>query len=171
MKALAAFQLPLSGLGSGMHEYHFEIKDEFFSNFEASPITKADVDLRVYLDKRSTFIEITFDFEGKVETGCDRCLKKFMLPIKNSNLLLLKYSAEEVKENDDVDILFISKNENEFNLAKFIYEFILLSIPMSKVHEMAEEQCDEDFTRFLHRDEETEKPSNSVWDALKNFKN
>ena len=169
MKALLEFKLPLSGLGLGMHEYDFEIKNEFFSNFEASTIDKADLKMKVYLDKRTSFIEITFDYSGEIETDCDRCLKKFMLPIENSNTLLLKYSAEEVKENDDVDIIFISKGENEFDLSKFIYEFVLLSIPMAKNHEMAGEQCDEKFTQFFHREEEIEKPSNSVWDALKKF--
>ena len=169
MNALVEFKLPISGLGQGVHEYDFEIKDEFFSHFESSPVKKANINMKVYIEKRSSFMEITFDYAGQLETDCDRCLAKFDLPVKRNNTLLVKYMGDE-EESDDIDVIFISKKENELDISKFVYEFILLSVPMSKNHEMAGEQCDESFTKFLHQEpEEEKKQSNSIWDALKNF--
>ena len=169
MKALAEFRLPISGLAQGLHEYDFEIKDEFFTHFETSSVKKANITMKVYLDKRSSFMELTFDYAGQVEIDCDRCLAKFYLPIKENNSLLVKYTGDD-EESDDIDVVFISKKDNELDISKFVYEFILLSVPMSKNHEMAGEQCDESFTKYLHQEiKEEKKQSKSIWDALKNF--
>lgn len=171
MKELANYILTISSLGQGLHEYEFEINDEFFTHFESSTVKKGNINLKVYLSKQSSFMELTFVFEGHIETDCDRCLSNFNLPINRTYTLLVKYSGDDEVNNDEMDIIYISKKENELDISKFVYEFILLAIPMSKNHEMAGEQCDEGFTEFLHHEEEEKKEAQtkSIWDALKNF--
>ncbi len=170
MKELANYILTISSLSQGLHEYDFEINDDFFTHFELSPIKIGNIDLKVYLSKQSSFMELTFDFDGQIETECDRCLSNFKLPINRTYTLLVKYSGDDEINEDEMDIIYISKKENEIDISKFVYEFILLAIPMSKNHEMAGEQCEEGFTEFLHHEkEEIKEPTKSIWDALKNF--
>ncbi len=170
MKELANYVLTISGLSQGLHEYDFEINDKFFTHFESSTVKKGNINVKVYLSKQSSFMELIFDFEGQIETDCDRCLSNFYLPIKRNYTLLVKYSGDDEDKEDEMDIIYISKKENELDISKFVYEFILLAIPMSKNHEMAGEQCEEGFTEFLHQEkEETKEPTKSIWDALKNF--
>ena len=170
MKTLKEYTIPISGLKEGVHQFDFQIDNAFFEHFEASPIQKADLKVDFYFDKQSGMYVLIFEVDGKVSVECDRCLAEFEMPIKSSNTLIAKFDASEA---DDADIIHIPKSEVVINVAEFIYEFIVLSVPIMKKHEDAGEECPEDVFDYLNKEEDTdaEIPSNNPFlDALKNFK-
>ena len=171
MKAQNEFVLAVSGFKPGLREFDFLVDDSFFHQFENAPIQKANVKVHLYFDKRPSFMELTFEFEGTVHVDCDRCLEFFDLPIKGNSSLLVK-TGEENADSDDENVLFISKNDTELNLSKPVYDMVLLAIPMSKKHEDAGGKCDENITKYLDQyiiPEEKPKDGKSPWDILKDF--
>ncbi len=140
MKRLVEFTLPIKGLKIGVHEYDFHIGRSFFSEFEASPVADGDVDVHVTLDRRSDMLVFDFDIEGTVKTECDRCLAEIDLPIEGSEQLIFKFS-EQASEPDD-DLVFIHPETSELNLSNYVYEFVVLSIPMVRTIEDCEDEPD-----------------------------
>ncbi|MFQ5448128.1 MAG: DUF177 domain-containing protein [Saprospiraceae bacterium] len=171
MEALDQFTIPVSGLRDGLHEFDFSIGDEFFKCFEESPITHGQIEVRLRFDKQPDMYELAFDIKGTIVTPCDRCLEDFDHPIDDLQHLLVKFDEEEW---EDADVVYIAPGTPSVNVAKYIYEFINLAIPMVKTHEKAGERCNPEMLKFLKRQDAGEKPrSNPAWDALRdiNFEN
>ncbi|MFK7807524.1 MAG: DUF177 domain-containing protein [Saprospiraceae bacterium] len=175
MKTLHHFTLPILGLKMGVHQFDFQVDSEFFNNFDQSVIKQGEFDVRLYFDKRPDMIVLIFEFEGHVQTTCDRCLATIKLPVKGNNQLMVKYAEAESEEDE---IWYIPSGTSELNVAKPVYEFITLSLPIIKNCDDTEESsCDEEMLRYLQKpseedeasDEDDESP-NPFRDALKDFK-
>ncbi len=172
MKDFKRFSIPIKGLGTGLHNYTFELNEAFFKHFEASPIHRSEVRFAVSLDKRPDMLVLDMNIEGWYETSCDRCLQVVEMPLEDAFQLLVKFS-EQLQE-EEADIVYISRAESHLNIAKFVYEYTCLAIPSLKNCEedrRGERDCDEEVVR--HLDEEAvpdEKPDSPVWDALKSLK-
>ncbi len=170
MDPLEHFTIPVSGLHNGLHEYDFSIDETFFQCFPESPIKDGSVAVHFIFDKSSDMYTLTFQLEGMVKTACDRCLEEFDLPIEADEMLLVKFDE---KEWEDADIIYILKETPRLNVARYIYEFINLAVPIAKTHDDADEDCDPEMLKFLQQEEEADEqsPSSSVWDALKGMQN
>lgn len=166
MDALIQYTLPLSGLRHGIHQYEFKVDDEFFSCFENSLIQNATIDLEVTLDKRPDLMILTFQYEGTVRVECDRCLELFDLPISGSEALLVKYSDTATEEGE---IIYLTPDMLEWNIAKYVYEYISLAIPLSKTHDEAGEQCDPEMLKYLQDNRSNPEETNPLSEVLKNF--
>ncbi len=132
MNYLSQYKIPFSGLKEGEHLFDFSVDDRFFAEFEESEITKGRVNIQIKLEKRTTYLRLTFVFKGKVELLCDRCLEYYSQPIKGNNPMLVKFSETETDDGDEV--IFIHPGSHEIEVAQLIYEFIVLSIPIRHVH-------------------------------------
>lgn len=169
MDALEHFTIPVSGLHNGTHEYDFSIDASFFQCFPESPIKDGNVDVHFIFDKQSDMYTMTFEIEGTVKTACDRCLEEFDLPIETNDMLLVKFDE---KEWEDADIIYVLRDTPRLNVARYIYEFINLAVPIAKTHDDADEECDPEMLKFLEQKDDEVKPvSSSVWDALKGLQN
>lgn len=169
MNVLDQFSIPVSGLSNGLHGYEFSIDKDFFDAFEESPIKEGSVHVHFDFDKRDDMYVLLFSFEGEVQVTCDRCLDPFALPIEDRQSLLVKFDDEPW---EDADVVFIQKGTQVLNVAKYIYEFINLAVPMTKTHDDAGDDCNPDMLKYLEQpeEEEAEEPdSNPFLDALKDF--
>ncbi len=170
MDALPRFLIPVKGLGNEIHEFDFQVDNEFFSNFEESPIKKGQFSVKMTFDKRPDMIVLGFDFEGSIQTECDRCLEEMKFPIEGQHNLLVKYATEDQPE--EADIVYIGLETQQINVAKYIYEYICLDIPMIKTHDSAidVQECDPEMLKYLDQNSEPEEKSeNTIWDALKDL--
>jgi len=172
MDTLPQFSIPFSGLADGVHEFDFQVDTKFFAAFEASPIKDAAIQNHLIFDKRADMMVLTFENRGTINTTCDRCLEEFDLPIDDTQSLIFKFSDDA---NNDPDVVHLPKGTKTLNAAEYIYEFIILAIPMIKTHDLADEDCDEEMLNYLDPIEEEEdkkdEPENPIWGALKNFNN
>ncbi len=169
MDALAHFTIPVSGLNNGPHEYDFNIDESFFQCFPESPIKDGNVSVHFIFDKHPDMYTMTFQLEGTVKTACDRCLEEFDLPIEADEMLLVKFDE---KEWEDADIIYILKDTPRLNVARYIYEFINLAVPIAKTHDDADEECDPEMLKFLQQGSQDEpNVSSSVWESLKGLQN
>ncbi len=174
MGALKEFSIPLKGLRIGLHDYKFQIDGSFFDHFENSPIKQGKLMLHLSIDKRSSMYILNFDFEGGVNTNCDRCLAKILLPLSGSQRLLVKFSEDGSNEEDD-DVIFISKDTAHLDVSQYAFEYICLAMPLNKVYDCEYDDpmpCNETIVNYLidHEEEIQDNKDNPLWDALKKLK-
>ncbi|MEO5905545.1 MAG: DUF177 domain-containing protein, partial [Saprospiraceae bacterium] len=81
------------------------------------------------LTKAGTVTTITFQIEGIVETPCDRCLAPIEMPVKGEYGIIVKF-GDPAESTDEV--IVIDPEAHSLNVGKHIYDFVLLSIPISR---------------------------------------
>ena len=162
------YKIPFVGLKSGEHHFEFIIDDKFFSDIEYSLINDANIRVGLILNKQDSMMILDFNIEGTIKVTCDRCLEEFDLPVEGNNKLIIKTGDIPYEESED--IVVISKDEYELDVAQYIYEFISLLRPMQAIH--PDDSCDKAVLELLKR--HATKESGNVdprWEALKGFFN
>jgi uncharacterized metal-binding protein YceD (DUF177 family) len=110
---------------------------------------------------------------GSVRISCDRCLEMFSQPVSSMNRLLVKFGKSI--EDTDPDILSVAADEYELDLMQQIYEFIMLALPIKRVHppdKNGKSTCDP--VMLVKLEEliiEEEKVNDPRWDELKKLMN
>ena len=132
MKALKSFTIPFVGLKLGSHHFDYQIDKTFFTNFEYEEFNDANVKVHLILEKKSTLLELLFNAKGVLNVNCDITNEAYDQEIEDSFKLVVKFGDEF--NNDSEDILIIPHGEYEINVAQYIYELIVLAVPIKKVH-------------------------------------
>ena len=128
------------------------------------------MNFEVVLDKRPDMLLVDFNFTGYMVTSCDRCTATIQLPLSDERHLIFKYGEAEGETEDEV--VFISRESSELNLAPYLYEFSVLSLPMTNTYECQQDAnppCNFEVLERISKEEDEQKGS-SVWDALKDLK-
>lgn len=162
--------LPIAGLSIGYHNYDFQIDDKFFENFEFSEVKKGSVLVNLKLEKHEREFILTFKFAGNVCIACDRCNDEYIQPIENEVNIYLKYGAEYEEESDDV--IVIPSEEGEFDISSLIYEYIILSLPIHRVHQDISE-CNQEVIDYLENNDYQEVEDDDIdprWKCLEQLK-
>ncbi len=132
MARLNTFKIQFHSFGNGEHEFTFEVDDAFFTFFEESEITRGNISVRVVMIKSSRQLQFEIQLTGSVEVACDHCLDSFDQPVDSVNTLFGKFG--EGNSEEELDVIWINDGEHEVDLAKYIYEYIILSLPIKRVH-------------------------------------
>lgn len=175
LKSLKPYAIPFTGLKLGKHQFDFDITDAFFNEFEYSLVKKGKLKCLVELDKQETMLVLHFDITGSIDLSCDRCLADYPQQVDITEQQIAKFSEEEI---EDEDIITITKNDHEINVAPLIYEYITVAVPFVAVctDEGRTQYCDNDMLDKLEKlagggeepdDDEQDDPT---WDALKKIK-
>ena len=126
------FIIPFSGLKQGKHEFEYTIENTFFESFEYDEFNGADIKLDVTLNKMSTMMELEMKARGTVNVNCDLTSEPYDQKIKADLELVVKFGDEYNNDNDE--ILIIPHSEYQINIAQYVYEMLVLSVPLKKVH-------------------------------------
>ena len=170
MKPLAEYNIVFSGLKVGQHDFESPLEAAFFDEFAEADFRNANVHLNVVLEKRDTMLTFDFSFHGTVETDCDRCADPLQLPVDGEHRLIVKFGDEEYEQSDE--ILVVPSSTFQLNLAQFAYEYIVLSLPLKRVH--PEGECNEQALARLEDlsiDEQDVPETDPRWAALGQLKN
>lgn len=132
MKPLKEFVIPFVGLKLGKHHFEYQIEKTFFDHFEYDEFNSACVTTNIVLDKKTTFLELHFKISGTVNINCDISNEPYDQKILGSLDLVVKFGEEYNDELDD--ILIIPHGEFEINVAQYVYELIILSVPAKRIH-------------------------------------
>ena len=132
MKPLKAYDIQFVGLKLGKHIYDYEINQTFFEYFEFDEFNTINVNLNIHLEKKTTLLELNFSGNGSVNINCDVSNEPYDQPINFNFNLVVKFGQEYNNENDS--ILIIPHGSYEINIAQYIYELIVLSIPQKRIH-------------------------------------
>jgi uncharacterized protein len=126
------FSIPISGLKAGDNSFDFEINNGFFELFEDSEVKKGTLKAIIDAGKRSSHIDLVIRIKGIITISCDRCLGEFNQPVDCENRLLVKFG--KTHDESDTDLIIIPADESELDLKQYFYEYILLALPIQRVH-------------------------------------
>ena len=134
MGKFSLYNIPLRSLSEGKHEFKYDLDNKYFALIDdgTADVKKGNIKVMVYLKKTSVTFELNFDIQGVVHVPCDRCLDDISMDVDTKNKLIVKFGKEYSEESDE--IVIIPEDDGEINIAWFLYEFIVLSLPAKKVH-------------------------------------
>ncbi|MCQ2283944.1 MAG: DUF177 domain-containing protein [Bacteroidales bacterium] len=171
------FKLRLSGVEDGNYCFSVSCDKAFFELAELKDLQDGCLKLQIEMAKTEKLVDLKFQFSGEVIAPCDRCLLPVTIPMDFEDRLLVKLvpEVEEGENEDDDDIWVVEENTYELDVFHFVYESIMLALPLRVVHEDDEEgnpTCDPKVMETLNSlsAEANEKETDPRWDALKNIK-
>ncbi|EFK57217.1 YceD family protein [Sphingobacterium spiritivorum] len=177
MKYLKQYRIPFSGLNAGKHSFDFDIEKKFFDCFEHSIVKDGNLKAQVDLQKQENMLIVHFTITGTIKLTCDVCLSEFDYPIDVKERILVKFTDENWEE-DTEEVIVLSKNDYEFDIAHLLYEYINVAVPYyTKCSEQGLNQsCDPEMLAKVNQTEEEEENSaeehiDPRWSALRNIKN
>ncbi|MDP5230135.1 MAG: DUF177 domain-containing protein [Cellulophaga sp.] len=172
MKKHREFMIPFSGLKIGTHEFDFKVNNTFFESFEYNEFNDAAIKLVVDLNKSSTMLELVMTAKGTVNVYCDVTNEAYDQPIKATLKLVVKFGDEFNNDNDE--ILILPHGDFQVDISQYVYEMIVLAVPLKKVHPGIEDGTLESETldklEELHPKEikvTKDKETDPRWDSLK----
>ena len=174
MKDLREFDIPFVGLKEGMHQFEYSIEKKFFDFFNYDEFNDSNVNVLVSFLKKPTMFELQFNTSGWVEVACDVTNELYQQPIQSNIELIIKFGEEYNDDNEE--LLIIPHTEFKINVAQYIYEAIVLAVPLKKIHPGIEDgslksEILEKLKEFEVKeiDEETTKETDPRWDKLKDI--
>jgi uncharacterized metal-binding protein YceD (DUF177 family) len=132
MKALKDYIIPFVGLKVGEHHFDYQIDNTFFQNFEYDEFNAVDVKINLKFEKKATLLELYFSAIGVVNINCDITNEPYDQAIDDQLKLVVKFGNEYNDENEE--ILIVSHGEYEINVSQYIYELIVLAVPVKRIH-------------------------------------
>lgn len=131
------YKIAYKGLSNGTHDFEFEVDGALFEAYENDEVLAADCVAKVSLTRGESQLLLDVTIEGEVTVACDRCLEDCLLPIDFEDQLVVKFSEEP--GDDDGEVMWLYPGDSELDLAQYLYESVVLSLPYQRVH--AEGEC------------------------------
>lgn len=172
------FEIAFIGLKPGVHEFNFSINDKFFEEFQQQDFRNCKANVKMTLNKKPSFILLKFEIGGTLEVNCDRCYSNLPLNLWdefNTTIKMVEDPEKMNEQEEDSEMYYISQSESHFDIANWIYEFIILTIPMQKTCEyekMDGPHCNPAAMELLKKMEPKiiETKENPIWKGLEKFK-
>ena len=167
------YNVDLKGLKVASLNLEFNLDNAFFGDIDGEEFQKGAVKAAVTVKKNRDVFEFNFALNGTVVVPCDRCLDDLEVDVDTENTLRVKLGEEYA---DDGDIVIVPEQDGDLNIAWYLYEFIVLALPMKRVH--APGKCNREMTGKLkkhsaERSEEDVDNEDQVfdprWEGLKNI--
>ncbi|MEI6312691.1 MAG: DUF177 domain-containing protein [Bacteroidota bacterium] len=158
MKSLKEFKIPYVGLKNGLHSFLYSIDKTFFTYFENSLVSEGNLKVEALFDKRDAgFFTLDISVSGAVQVECDRCSDSFFLPISGQNKIIIKFEHDDSLVEEEADVLYINRTDTIIDISHLIYEYIVLAIPIHKVHPTDENggnTCNQEVLKILEKQED-----------------
>lgn len=127
------YNIRLLGLAQGEYSFEYNLDNKFFQDIDDEEVGKGDVKVLLKLVVTPSAFDFSFDLKGIIQIPCNRCLDEMSQQIETQNRLVVKLGDEYSEESDEV--IIIPRDEGEINIAWFLYEFVVLNIPIKHFHE------------------------------------
>jgi uncharacterized metal-binding protein YceD (DUF177 family) len=164
--------LRILGLKQGLHEFKFDLDNTFFEHFDYTDFNSCKIDTKVILNKKANLLEFNFSSFGKINLNCHVSNEPFDFTHQNEMNLVVKFSSEMINDNEEFLVLPIGASQ--INVAHYIYEMIILSLPIKITHPGVEDGSLESETLNALRKYENNvhNKNNKIdprWDKLKDL--
>ena len=147
MAKFSLYNISLKNLSHGTHSFSYELDKKFFDAIDGDEVKKGNVKVELTVTKTLSSFEFNFDLKGVVQIPCDRCLDEMNQEIDAQNRLIVRLGPEYSEESDE--LIIIPEAEGEINIAWFLYEYVVLNIPIKHVHEPG--KCNREMTARLQK--------------------
>jgi uncharacterized metal-binding protein YceD (DUF177 family) len=129
---MAAYGVNIVGLSNKKHHFDYEIGEKFFGQYGSDFLSEGLFHADVELTKHETFIEAEFKLKGVARLICDRSLEPFDFPVERAHKIVFKFGDTNQELSDE--IIMISRDTAVLELGQYIYEFLVLALPMKRLH-------------------------------------
>lgn len=172
MDALAPFKIPIASLKADHARYTWELGSDFLKLFDDEHESeKGRFSVIMELTRTGLVTTLEFIISGIVDTICDRCTALIAMPIDSTYEIIVKF-GDPADTTDEV--IFIDPEAHGLNVGQHIYDFILLSIPISRripgCEDMENRPCDETVLAYLLEKNELngkDPDDDSIWEDLR----
>ncbi|MCQ2156465.1 MAG: DUF177 domain-containing protein [Bacteroidales bacterium] len=123
------FGIPSEKLKTGHNHFEWRADGQFFKTFGDSGILDADISIDLDVNFHGVTADVECAMKGTVTVECDRCLEDLVLPVETG------FEDSVVADEDGLDF------------SQDIYDYVLLSLPLRKVH--PEGECNEETVKYI----------------------
>lgn len=132
------YAIDTNALSVDNRSFEFHIDRTFFEYFENEEVHDAECDVDITVVKGTGMTKLEIAISGTVTVECDRCLEDAIFPIDYSAPLYIRVSST-IEESyldivGDEDVLWITPQDREIDLRQFLFDSIMLSLPLQRVH-------------------------------------
>ena len=131
MSKFELYNVVLKDINNETRLIEFELDEAYFKKIDSPEVQKGNVKAKISVQKKLTTFELQFLLDGSITIPCDRCLDDMVQPIHYKEKLQVKFGDKFAEEDE---IVIVPELEGAINVAWFLYEFIVLNIPMKHVH-------------------------------------
>jgi uncharacterized metal-binding protein YceD (DUF177 family) len=112
---------------------------DFFANFGNLEVLESRVKVILTAEKIKNFVDVVLHHSGEVTVECDRCLENLVVPAEGDSRLTVRFgktpqTAAVTDGDDDADVVYVNDDDREVDLTDYVYQCVLLSLPMQRVH-------------------------------------
>ena len=101
---------------------------------------------------------------GSLELVCDRCLENYTQVINVRESLVLK-PGEDFDDLSDDKVITYPRDMQEIDITQYIYEFIILAMPLKRVHENPE-LCNQEMLNKIESNNNNSDHYDPRWNEL-----
>jgi len=131
MSKFELYNVVLKDIDNETRVIEYDLDDAYFKKIDSPEVQKGNVKAKVSVQKKMNTYELHFQLDGSVIIPCDRCLDEMEQQIHYKEKLQVKFGDKFAEEDE---IVIIPESEGAINVAWFLYEFIVLNIPIKHVH-------------------------------------
>jgi len=173
MKALKEFVIQYVGLKIGKHHFEYKVEQTFFEHFEYEDFNAVNINVDLELEKKATLLELHFKISGWVNVNCDLTNEPYNQTLENEFDLVVNFGDEYNDEH--IDILIVPHGTYEINIQQYIYELIILAVPIKRIHPGVEDgtldseilEKLEELSPGLKENKDKEEDIDPRWNTLK----
>jgi uncharacterized metal-binding protein YceD (DUF177 family) len=132
MGKLNKYTIQFIGLKLGKHRFTYPIDNKFFDDFQYDDFNFINCNVDLLLIKKPTLMELHFAVKGSANLICDLTNETFDQEITHKMDVIVKFGEFFNDENED--ILILPHTSFQLDISQFLYEAIVLSLPIKRVH-------------------------------------
>jgi uncharacterized metal-binding protein YceD (DUF177 family) len=135
MSKFEQYNIVLKDIVDETRLYEFDLDNAYFKKIDSPEVQIGNIKAKVSVQKKMNTYDLKFELNGIVNIPCDRCLDNMEQPIQYKEKLQVKF-GDKFSEEDE--IVIVPESDGGINIAWFLYEFIVLNIPIKHVHATGE---------------------------------
>jgi len=135
MSKFEQYNIRLKDLNDEIQQFEYDLNEEYFKKIDSEEVRKGNLKAIVKVQRKQNLYELKFTIDGTILIPCDRCLDLMEQSIQYKEKLQVKF-GDRFSEEDD--IVIVPESDGGINIAWFLYEFIVLNIPIKHVHPTGE---------------------------------
>jgi len=135
MSKFEQYNIVLKDIDNEIRVVEFDLDVAYFKKIDSPEVQKGNVKAKVSVQKKFSLYELQFALDGTILIPCDRCLDNMEQPIHYKEKLQVKFGNTFSEEDE---IVIVPEADGGINVAWFLYEFIVLNIPIKHVHPTGE---------------------------------
>lgn len=143
------YRLYLKEIPQGEFKEEYRLDNSFFADREQFELFGGEVVVSLEGSRTGDVYDVTFRLQGIVETLCTRCEDHLHYPIKGEFCAVIKLADED--GGDDDEEIIISREHPTLFLDQLLYSFVVLSLPLRRVH--PEGKCNKEIDAYLKQQE------------------